>query len=302
MIYTITLNPAIDYSQRLESFSLGSTNRSSSERYFAGGKGINVSTILARLGITSTATGFVGGFVGDFIVQAVKNENIIADFVSLESSISRINIKLIGIEETEINGSGPLISDSDINALIKKLRSLTQEDIVVLSGNAPKSLNSYNFIRLLEVITSKTSRFILDISGKLLLDGLKFTPFLVKPNLSELSEASGMYNLVTDESRILACKKMVSLGARNVLLSLGKEGALFYDTVGRVHRVEGIPGDLVSSVGSGDSLLAGFIYGLSKYDDIDTALKLGNCCGAATAFSNGLASSMTIANVIASSK
>lgn len=302
MIYTVTLNPSIDYHIKLDSIKVGAINRSSQERCFAGGKGINVSIMLNRLGMKSIATGFVCGFTGSYIEHLVQCEGVSTDFVHLDTGTSRINVKIAGAEETEINGAGPLVPKASILELQSKFSKLSSSDIVIVSGNAPKDLSKEDFNSLLATIRSKQARLIVDISGKLLTESLTMKPFLVKPNLRELSEAVGEYKLTEERSIIDACRSLKIHGAQSVLVSMGDKGAILLDSNDRIHKIDGIQGQSISTIGSGDSLLAGFVYGLKKYGDLDCALRIANCVGAATAFSEGLATSTDISKILASGK
>lgn len=287
MIYTVTLNPSIDYVVRLDTLRQGLTNRTSSEEYYFGGKGINVSNVLAQLDIKSTALGFVSGFTGEAIENGIKNENITTDFIKLKSGISRINIKIKAEQETEINCQGPEVSDSELNMLFEKLEALKDGDTLVLAGSIPSTMPDDTYEKILESVKDRDIKIIVDATKKLLLNSLKYKPFLIKPNKQELSEIFET-EINTEEIQEYA-KKLQTLGAQNVLISLGNEGALLADEYGKIHKAGVIEGKAVNTVGSGDSMVAGFIAGYQKEKSYEYALKLGSVCGMATAFLSGLA-------------
>ena len=187
MIYTVTLNPSIDYVVHLDSLAMGITNRTTSEEYFYGGKGINVSCVLSELGFESTALGFIAGFTGDAIENGLKNMGIKTDFIKTKNGISRINIKIKADEETEINCQGPEISEDEINLLINKIH-ITDNDILILAGNAPKSIPDTIYENILKHTSNNNIKVVVDASKSLLLNTLKYKPFLIKPNSQELCE------------------------------------------------------------------------------------------------------------------
>ena len=288
MIYTITLNPSIDYVVKIDQVIMGITNRSSSEEYFFGGKGINVSRVLAQLDIASTALGFVAGFTGDAIEKGISDPHISSDFIKLKKGISRINVKIKAECETEINGQGPEISGEELEALMKKLDCITDGDILVLAGSIPGTLPDNIYENILKKLQHKNVRIIVDATGNLLLNSLKYNPFLIKPNKQEISELFNT-DIRTKEDTIHYAKKLQTLGARNVLVSLGSEGALLLDEKGEVHESGVINLPIVTTVGSGDSMIAGFIAGYEKTGSYKYSLYLGSICGNATAFLPGLA-------------
>lgn len=288
MIYTITFNPAIDYVVNIDKLNLGITNRSISESYYYGGKGINVSTILCNLGIKNKALGFVAGFTGDAIEKGVKDAGIDTDFIHLENGISRINIKIKSSEETEINCQGPHITDSDIEKLFSQLDELKEGDTLILAGSIPNSLPQDIYENILAKLSDRNIRFVVDATQKLLMNVLKYRPFLIKPNRQELSEMFGV-EINTQEDIIKYGKKLQDMGAVNVLVSLGGDGALLIDEYSEIHTMGTVKDKVINTVGSGDSMVAGFIAGYSSKNDYDYALKLGTACGCATAFLPGLA-------------
>ena len=289
MIYTITFNPAIDYVVRMSGELLpGMTNRTDSEDCYFGGKGINVSTILKNLGLENTALGFAAGFTGRAIVESVNKKGIKADFIMLEEGISRINVKIKGQTETEINAQGPKIPESARQELFSKLEKLKDGDILILAGSIPSSLPSDVYEKILEKLSDKKIDTVVDATKDLLKNVLKYRPFLIKPNNHELGEMFGTV-LTTDEELFLHAKKLQEMGARNVLISMAGDGAMLITETGEKYRI-GVPkGQVKNSVGAGDSMVAGFIAGYLKNKDYEEALKMGTAAGSATAFSDDLA-------------
>ena len=269
MIYTVTCNPAIDYVMDVPQLVPGAVNRSAGETLYFGGKGINVSIVLAELGIPSRALGFVGGFTGEAIEQGIAAMGIGTDFVHLEQGSSRINVKLRSGDETEINGSG---------------------DTLVLAGSIPGSLPKDLYSRILEQLSGRGVRAVADAEGELLLKTLPYRPFLVKPNEYELGAMFGV-KLGSEDEIALYARKLQAMGAMNVLVSRAGDGSLLLDEFGRVHTLGVCKGTVRNSVGAGDSMIAGFLAGVMRGDapDYDYALKLGTAAGGATAFSEGLA-------------
>ncbi len=288
MIYTVTLNPSIDYVVRLDSLVTGITNRTTSEEYYYGGKGINVSCVLAELDLESTALGFVAGFTGEAIEKGIRNDKIITDFIKLKSGISRINIKIKAGEETEINCQGPNIEPSELDRLFAKLNRIEDGDTLVIAGSVPNTLPDDIYERMLEKIKGKKVRIVVDATKKLLRNSLKYKPFLIKPNRQEISELFET-EVKTEQQIEFYAKELQKMGAINVLVSLGHEGALLIDEFGEKHKAGVLKGKVINTVGSGDSMVAGFIAGYEKEKSYPYALKLGSVCGNATAFLSGLA-------------
>ena len=288
MIYTVTLNPSIDYIVRLDKLVNGITNRTTSEEYYYGGKGINVSCVLAELDLDSTAYGFVAGFTGEAIVKSVNEKGIIADFIMLKEGISRINVKIKSDEETEINGQGPKISDEAYDELLQKLDKLQEGDVLILAGSIPKTLPSNVYEIILERLYGKGIMFVVDATKDLLLKVLKYKPFLIKPNSIELGQ---MFDTVlnTKEEIITYAWKLQELGACNVLVSMAADGALLLDEHGEVHEQKAARGTVVNSVGAGDSMVAGFISGYLETGGYREAFRMGIAAGSASAFSPDLA-------------
>lgn len=288
MIYTVTLNPSIDYVVRLDELKTGITNRTNSEEYYCGGKGINVSCVLAELDLESTAFGFVAGFTGEAIESGIRNDKIITDFIKLNDGISRINIKIKADVETEINCQGPHINESELERLLFKIDRITDGDTLVIAGNIPSTMPDDVYERILKRIKEKNVRIIVDATKKLLLNSLKYKPFLIKPNRQELSEIFNV-DVKTQEDVEKYAKELQKMGAQNVLISLGQDGAMLIDEFGNKHKAGVLKEKVINTVGSGDSMVAGFIAGYEKEHSYPYALKLGSVCGNATAFLSGLA-------------
>lgn len=287
MVYTVTFNPAIDLVVSLKELTKGELNRCDSEEMICGGKGINVSIVLSRLGIESKALGFVAGFTGTAIERGVEVEGVKADFVRLKEGNTRINMKVKAAEETEINGQGPHIPEEALNRLFEKLDALTEGDVLVLAGSIPNSLPNNVYEKILARLYDKKIKFVVDATKDLLLKVLKYKPFLIKPNNHELGEMFGV-TLTSEEQIIEYAEKLKDMGAVNVLISMAGDGAILIDEFGEIHKCGVCRGEVLNSVGAGDSMVAGFIAGSEK-GDYDYALKLGTAAGGATAFSKGLA-------------
>ncbi|MEK3698540.1 1-phosphofructokinase [Paenibacillus sp. FSL R10-2199] len=286
MIYTVTLNPSVDYIVEVEEFTLGGLNRMKRDMKLPGGKGINVSRVLKQLGVENTATGFLGGFTGGYIEQWLRQEMIASDFVHIADD-TRINIKLKAGEETEINGAGPEISLPETASLLHKLDALKQGDVVILSGSTPPSLGGDFYSRLIAVCKQKGSEFVIDTTGQALKDALPLGPLLVKPNHHELAELFGA-QISTRAEIITYGRKLLEAGARHVLVSMAGEGALFISEQG-VYHAAAPAGQVKNSVGAGDSMIAGFVGTLSLTGDVLEAFRAGVASGSATAFSDDLA-------------
>lgn len=288
MIYTVTLNPAIDYIMHPENFTQGTVNRSQKEEIYFGGKGINVSRVLKSLGVDSVATGFVAGFTGKAIEDGLEAMGIRTDFVRLSHGNSRINVKIKGKAESEINGCGPRLNESDLALLFDKISSLKSGDILVLSGSVPQGLDTRIYEKILQKIYASDIMVIVDAEGELLLNTLKYKPFLIKPNLTELSEISGKQ--LESSAEIIECATSLQrIGARNVLVSLSEDGAILIDENGRVNMTAAPKGIVINAVGAGDSMVAGFLKGYLDENDREYALNLSVAAGSATAFSGDLA-------------
>lgn len=297
MIYTVTLNPSIDYVVRLDGLTTGITNRTTSEEYYFGGKGINVSCVLAELDLDSTALGFIAGFTGDAIEDGIRNDRITTDFIKLSGGISRINIKIKAGEETEINGQGPHITDEELNRLIEKLDRIQDGDTLILAGSIPNTLPDNVYERMLERLKDRKIRIVVDATKKLLVNSLKYKPFLIKPNRQEISEIFDV-EVESEEDTEKYARKLMEMGAQNVLISLGGDGAMLIDEFGNVHKMGVVKEKVINTVGSGDSMVAGFVAGYEKEKSYPYALKLGSACGNATAFLPGLATKEKIKDIL----
>lgn len=286
MIYTVTLNPSIDFIVRIDQLNLGSVNRMVSDDKFAGGKGINVSRVLQRLGVGNTATGFLGGFTGHFIEDSLKNEGIETAFVKVDQD-TRINVKIKSQEETEINGQGPMISQEQLEALKAKLSQLTSDDTVVFAGSAPANLGNAVYKELIPLVRKSGAQVVCDFEGQPLLDALANNPLLVKPNNHELEAIFGVpLNSLNDVETY--ARRILEMGARHVLISMAGDGALLV-TEEATYFAKPIKGQVKNSVGAGDSMVAGFTGEFMKSQNPIEALKWGVACGTATAFSDDLA-------------
>lgn len=284
MIYTLTISPAIDYVVHLDRMEAGATNRTTGEEYYFGGKGINVSSVLKELGMESVALGFVSGFTGLALEDGLREQGIQTDFIHLDKGITRINVKIKSGEETEINSQGAIPTEADFDLLAEKLKKLQESDILILSGSIPKALPQDTYSRLLETTFGKGIHVIVDATGKLLLDTLKYRPFLIKPNIDELRDLLGE-DIAPEEG----ARQLQKQGARNVIVSMGKEGAMLLAEDGRIYRSGICSGEVKNTVGAGDSMVAGFACGYAKTRDYQYALDLGSAAGSATALSKGLA-------------
>ncbi len=299
MIYTVTFNPALDYIMRVDDLQSKDINRTRSEEIHYGGKGINVSVILTRLGVENKALGFVAGFSGKQIEDMLVSEGIKTDFVHLKEGYTRINVKIKCDRELDINANGPEIKREEVDALFEKLEELKSGDYLILAGSIPKALPDNMYEKILERLDGKGVNFVVDATEDLLKNVLKYKPFMVKPNHHELGEIFGVEITALEDIEKYA-KKLQEMGAKNVLVSRGKDGAALIDEFGKVHTMGNVPGKIISSVGCGDSMVAGFVAGYAKEKDYAYALKLGSACGNATAFSSGLATKNEIDKMLQS--
>ena len=294
MIYTLTLNPSIDYVLKIDKFEDGQTLRSNTEEKYPGGKGIMVSKLLKNLGENSINIGFLGGFTGDFIRKKLNDLGIEEDFTRIEDD-SRINVKLKYETETEINAQGPQITEEEIEEFLNYLDQLQEDDFVIISGSIPKSLGDDFYRVIVNLLEMNNVRFALDTSGKKLFNLSSYKPFLVKPNKYELSEI--FEDKIDSEEKIVKyARKLIDQGAENVIVSLGKDGSMFIDS-NIVYKARPIEGKLINSVGSGDSMVAGYIFGYMKgFSKLDS-YKLAVSCGSATAFSPDIAEKKLIDDI-----
>lgn len=288
MIYTVTFNPALDYVMKVEMLRYDDINRTYGEELYYGGKGINVSVILSRLGMENTALGFKAGFTGEKLEELLKEEGINTDFIALKSGMTRINVKIKAETELDINAVGPPIEREEVDKLFEKIKNLKKGDVIVLAGSVPGALPADIYEKILSVTSQSGVEAVVDSTGDLLLNVLKYHPFLIKPNNFELGDLFGVK--IKNEAEIEKYAKLLQeKGARNVLVSRGKEGATLVTEDGDVHTIGIIPGKPLNSVGCGDSMVAGFVAGYLNKRDYAYALKLGSACSNATAFSYGLA-------------
>lgn len=288
MIYTITFNPALDYILQIDKFEMGKINRTRDEKIFPGGKGLNVSIVLKNLGVKSTALGFIGGFTGEELRRLIEEKEIKTDFIKLKNGKTRINVKIDSAEETALNTNGPEITEEEIQELMDKIQEIKAEDIVILSGNVPKGVKN-NIYELICVNLQKNGvTYIVDATKELLVNVLKYEPFLIKPNKEELEETFKV-KIQTKEEVIEYAKKLQIMGARNVLISLGGEGGILVTEKQEVFISKAPKGKAINTVGAGDSMVAGFVAGYEKSKDYEQAFKLGIATGSASAFSMELA-------------
>lgn len=296
MIYTVTFNPSLDYIVAVEDFSVGTINRTTDEKIYAGGKGINVSMVLKNLGIKSTALGFLAGFTGDRIRQMLEEKGVSADFIPVEG-LSRINVKLRSVEagrgmkvkeETEINGQGPVITEPAVKALYEKLDMLEKDDILVLAGSIPGTMPATIYMDIVKYLQGSGVRIVVDATKDLLRNVLPYQPFLIKPNNHELGELFGV-ELSDKEKVLFYAKKLQEQGARNVLVSMAGEGAVLVAEDGSEYQAEAPHGNVKNSVGAGDSMVAGFLAGYLAQGNYEEAFKMGVCTGSASAFSEEFA-------------
>ena len=288
MIYTITFNPSLDYVLKVPELSLGKINRSENEKIYIGGKGINVSRVLNTLGMKSIPLGFIAGFTGKELKSKLIDSGIEPEFIEVREGNTRINIKIKGQVETAINANGPNINDYSIALLLKQIDDLDSNDIVILAGYVPSTIDSSIYALICKKLYDKNVPFIVDTSGKHLIDSLKYNPFLIKPNKEEVEECLGIKIESIDDLRN-GMKRLQELGALNVLVSLGEDGAMLIDDQGNEYVLAAPSINVVNTVGAGDSMLAGFMYGFLKNRDYKEALIYGVACGTATAQCDDLA-------------
>lgn len=288
MIYTVTLNPSLDYIVRTKRFSAGEINRTESEAIYPGGKGVNVSIVLKNLGISSKILGFCAGFSGKEICRMLEQYGCDCDFVSAKTGFSRINIKIKADVESELNGRGPTLSELETAQFFSKLDGLQSGDILVLAGSIPTPLPADIYEQILKRLSKKGVQFVIDTSGESLMRTLDYQPFLIKPNHHELGALFDT-TISSQEEALFHAKKLQKCGARNVLVSLAGMGAVLLDETGAVYQSEAPKGAVVNSVGAGDSMVAGFLAGYLKTRQYETAFYTGIAVGSATAFTEWLA-------------
>ena len=296
MIYTVTFNPSLDYIVSVDDFELGMTNRTDTEQMLPGGKGINVSIVLKQLGLDNTALGFVAGFTGEEIIRRLEESGVNADFIRIPTGISRINVKLKNIDGTEINGMGPEIAPDKLEELLVQLDQLREGDVLVLAGSIPKSMPDDIYRDILERLEKRNIMSVVDATGELLKNVLPYHPFLIKPNNHELGELFDV-KITTKEQVVPYARKLQEMGARNVLISMGGQGAVFVSETDEVYMAEAPRGELKNSVGAGDSMVAGFVTGWITEGDYEHAFRMGVSTGSASAFSENLATKAEVDTV-----
>lgn len=299
MIYTVTFNPSLDYIITTDTLTLGEINRATSELILSGGKGINVSTVLNHLGVENIALGFVAGFTGEEIENGFQRSGGKSDFIHLEKGLSRINVKIKAKEETEINGMGPEISEKELQQLFTKLDTLQAEDILILAGSVPTSLPQDIYQKIMARLQSKGIKIIVDATKDLLVNVMKYHPFLIKPNNHELGEIFGV-TLKEKEEIITYAKKLQQMGDNqvNILVSMAGDGAIFVGTNGEIYQTPAPKGTVVNSVGAGDSMVAGFTAGYLKHHSLEDAFYMGVATGSASAFSKYLATKEEVEKIL----
>lgn len=296
MIYTVTFNPALDYIVHTDHISMGNINRIKREQIFAGGKGVNVSIVLKSLGLDSVSTGFIAGFTGDEIERQLQEKGINTKFIKLPEGMSRINIKLKTEFETEINGQGPEVTREAVEAFEKQMEWLKAGDYLVISGSTPALMEDNIYGEILKSLKGRGVNVAVDATRGLLLKALEYEPFLIKPNKRELEEFFDV-TLYNRKDIVEYAEKLKEKGARNVLVSLGADGAVLLAEDGNLYERKAPEGKVINSVGAGDSMVAGFIAGFIKDGNYDEALKLGVAAGSACAFLDGLASKEQIMDI-----
>lgn len=294
MIYTVTFNPSLDYIVSVDHFTQGCVNRTETELIFPGGKGINVSIVLHNLGMESTALGFVAGFTGEEIKKRVQDFRINTDFIEIQDGISRINVKLRSTQESEINGMGPYIDEKALESFFHRLEQLKSGDILVLAGSIPNSVPNTIYRDIMRFFENKGIEIVVDATRELLVNVLEYHPFLIKPNNYELGEIFGVdvpkdKNVVVDYA-----KRLQEKGARNVLVSMAGDGAVLVAENGQIFTSEAPKGVVKNSVGAGDSMVAGFLYGYLSTKSYEEAFQYGVCTGSASAFSDNLATKQDV--------
>lgn len=301
MIYTVTFNPSLDYIVKVDDLALGAVNRVSSEVIMAGGKGVNVSIVLKNLGHESRALGFLAGFTGDEIARQLEERGVACDFIRVKEGMSRINVKIASQQETEVNGMGPDIGSGDVEALFDRLDALVAGDILIISGSVPAALPQDIYERILARLEGRGVDIVVDATRDLLLNVLAYRPFLIKPNNHELGDIFGV-ELSRREEVVPYAKMLQERGARNVLVSMAGEGAVLVGEDGSVLMSESPRGQVVNSVGAGDSMVAGFVAGYLEGDgSFERAFRMGLCTGSASAFSLELATRDDVEALLAAS-
>ena len=288
MIWTVTLNPSLDYVCRVDEMRLGAINRTTYERVLPGGKGVNVSIVLGNLGHMSRALGFVAGFTGDELERLCAAAGVRCDFTRVAEGMTRVNVKVRGAEETELNGMGPHVTPAELEALLARLDELAPGDTLVVSGSVPACLPHDVYERIVARVAGRGVRVVVDAEKDLLTRVLPQRPFLVKPNNHELGDVFGV-ELTRRDEVVPYARRLQEMGAANVLVSMAGEGGVLVDETGAVHQSPAVRGDVVNSVGAGDSSVAGCLAGLSETGSYEGAFRMALAAGSASAFSEGLA-------------
>ena len=299
MIYTVKFNPSLDYIVNVPGFTCGRVNRTREEKIFPGGKGINVSMVLKNLGYENTALGFYAGFTGNELQRLVEEKGICADFIPVAEGMSRINVKIRGDEESEINGQGPAILDDDIEKLYEKLERLRDGDILVMAGSIPDVMPQTIYMDIMKYLADRNLKIVVDATKDLLVNVLQYHPFLIKPNNHELGEIFGV--TLKERSEVIPyAKKLQKMGAKNVLISMAGDGAVLIAEDGNIYESEAPKGKVVNSVGAGDSMVAGFLAGYLQSGSYQDAFHMGVCTGSASAFSEELATKAEVEQLLKS--
>lgn len=288
MIYTVTFNPSLDYIVYVEPFVEGAVNRTTNENIFVGGKGINVSLVLKNLGVENQIIGFAAGFTGKWLQQELEKLRCQADFILLSQGLTRINVKIKAVEETEINGRGPIVSTESLKHFFQKLEGLKKGDFLVLAGSIPDTLPTDIYERIIKEIEPRGVYCVVDATANLLLNVLKYRPFLIKPNHKELAELFQV-DIQSEKELVFYGEKLKEMGARNVLISRAKAGAILLTESNETYYMEAPVGKVINSTGAGDAMVAGFLAGYMKNQSLKEAFQMGVAAGSATAFSENLA-------------
>ena len=297
MFYTVTLNPALDYILQVDDFGIGKINRTKTEKILPGGKGLNVSMVLKNLEIDTVAIGFIAGFTGDELRKQMEQKGVKTEFIKVQNGITRINVKISSNQETTLNGIGPDTDEKDIEELLQKINEITSDDLVILSGNIPKSIPKNIYPIICDILEKNNVTFVVDATRELLIDVLKYKPFLIKPNKEELEETFKV-KITTKDELVTYAKKLQDMGAQNVLISLGGDGAMLLNKEDKVYYSKAPKGKVINTVGAGDSMVAGFLAGYKKTKDYEQAFKMGIATGSASAFSMDLATAKEVEDLL----
>ncbi|WP_425539211.1 1-phosphofructokinase [Microaceticoccus formicicus] len=300
MITTLSLNPSLDYIVDIEDFNIGKINRTKSEYMLPGGKGLNVSQVLKNLGMASTALGFVAGFTGRELTRMLDEQNISNKMIEVENGFTRINLKVRGDIETAVNGMGPIVTDEDFKKVIIELEKLTEGDVLILSGNIARNMKEDSYRLIMDKVPDSV-KVIVDATKEQLMSVADLKPFLIKPNHEELGE---LFNVEIKDKKTAGkyARLLQEKGFRNILVSMGGDGAVMLTETGDEYHANAPVGKLVNSVGAGDSMVAGFIYGYLELADYTEAFRYGIAAGSASAFSENLGTGEEIMNLLSQIK